>query len=211
MDSKVWHSKHCRLWQRPTIRSSAMEWADEGSTRIWTTAYHPIANGIMERFYCQLMAAIKCQPHPDHWVPWVLGLLWMKTSNALRQSWSMAPHSGCLESLSYLLNQIPPQTQQTSWHDSETMSQVKPTPVRNQNQCPVHLMFLSEGTLWRPLFKHRMMNLQGTWETTKVLHAENEGQEGHCICGLPKTCLPEINSHTWTAWRYNSTYKSTHH
>ena len=46
-----------------------------GSTRIRTTAYHPSANGLVERFHRQLKAAIKCQPHPDRWVdalPWVL-------------------------------------------------------------------------------------------------------------------------------------------
>ena len=46
-----------------------------GSTRIRTTAYHPSANGLVERFHRQFKAAIKCQPHPDRWVdalPWVL-------------------------------------------------------------------------------------------------------------------------------------------
>ena len=31
-----------------------------GTRRIRTTAYHPIANGIVERFHCQLKASIKC-------------------------------------------------------------------------------------------------------------------------------------------------------
>ena len=38
-----------------------------GSIKIRTTSYHPIANGIVERFHRQLKAAIKCQPQPDHW------------------------------------------------------------------------------------------------------------------------------------------------
>ena len=38
-----------------------------GSKRIRTTAYHPRANGIVERFHRQLKSAIKAQPHPSHW------------------------------------------------------------------------------------------------------------------------------------------------
>ena len=39
-----------------------------GSTKIRTTAYRPIANGMIERFHRQLKVAIKCQPQPDHWI-----------------------------------------------------------------------------------------------------------------------------------------------
>ena len=39
-----------------------------GSKRIRTTAYHPIANGFIERLYRQLKAALKSQPNPTHWV-----------------------------------------------------------------------------------------------------------------------------------------------
>lgn len=35
---------------------------------IWTTAYHPIANGIIERFHRQLKASIKSLPLPTDWV-----------------------------------------------------------------------------------------------------------------------------------------------
>ena len=38
-----------------------------GSGRIRTTAYHPIANGIVERFHRQLKAALKSQPNPNNW------------------------------------------------------------------------------------------------------------------------------------------------
>ena len=46
-----------------------------GSKRTHTTAYHPIANGMIERFHRQLKAALKCQPNPANWtdaLPWVL-------------------------------------------------------------------------------------------------------------------------------------------
>ena len=39
-----------------------------GTKRIRTTAYHPIANGLVERFHRQLKAALKAQPNADNWV-----------------------------------------------------------------------------------------------------------------------------------------------
>lgn len=39
-----------------------------GSKRIRTTAYHPIANGLMERFHHQLKTAIKASSDPTNWV-----------------------------------------------------------------------------------------------------------------------------------------------
>jgi len=38
-----------------------------GSKRIRTTAYHPISNGLIERFHRQLKAALKSQPDPTQW------------------------------------------------------------------------------------------------------------------------------------------------
>ncbi len=38
-----------------------------GIHRTRTTAYHPIANGMVERFHRQLKAALKAQPHPQQW------------------------------------------------------------------------------------------------------------------------------------------------
>uniref|UniRef100_A0A1X7T6Y5 Integrase catalytic domain-containing protein n=1 Tax=Amphimedon queenslandica TaxID=400682 RepID=A0A1X7T6Y5_AMPQE len=46
-----------------------------GSHRIRTTAYHPIANGMVERLHRQLKAAIKCLQSPHDWLsglPWIL-------------------------------------------------------------------------------------------------------------------------------------------
>ena len=39
-----------------------------GSKRIRTTAYHPIANGIVERFHRQLKGALKASTDPINWV-----------------------------------------------------------------------------------------------------------------------------------------------
>ena len=38
-----------------------------GCTRIRTTAYHPIANGLVERFHRQLKASLKATADPSHW------------------------------------------------------------------------------------------------------------------------------------------------
>ena len=38
-----------------------------GTKQIRTTAYHPITNGLVERFHCQLNSALKAQPNIDNW------------------------------------------------------------------------------------------------------------------------------------------------
>lgn len=38
-----------------------------GATRCRTTAYHPCANGLVERFHRQLKASLKAQPDPNRW------------------------------------------------------------------------------------------------------------------------------------------------
>ena len=38
-----------------------------GSSRIRTTAYHPIAKGMVERFHRQLKAALKCRLNQSTW------------------------------------------------------------------------------------------------------------------------------------------------
>ena len=39
-----------------------------GTMCLRTTAYHPIVNGIVERFHHQLKAALKAYPNSTHWV-----------------------------------------------------------------------------------------------------------------------------------------------
>ena len=38
-----------------------------GTKHTRTTAYHPIANGLVERFHRQMKAALKASPHPNQW------------------------------------------------------------------------------------------------------------------------------------------------
>ena len=52
-----------------------------GSKRIRTTAYHPIANGLVERFHRQLKGALKASPDPINWVDMLpMVLLGIRTS-----------------------------------------------------------------------------------------------------------------------------------
>ena len=46
-----------------------------GTHRIRTTAYHPIANGVVEQLHRQFKASIKCLHSPHDWIlglPWIL-------------------------------------------------------------------------------------------------------------------------------------------
>ena len=52
-----------------------------GSKRIRTTAYHPIANGLVEKFHRQLKGALKASPYPTNWVAMLpMVLLGIRTS-----------------------------------------------------------------------------------------------------------------------------------
>lgn len=55
-----------------------------GSKRIRTTAYHPIANGLVERFHRQLKVALKAQPHPEQWMD-ALPLVLLGIRTALKE------------------------------------------------------------------------------------------------------------------------------
>ena len=52
-----------------------------GTKHLHTTAYHPCANGMVERFHRQLKSALKGHPHQDHWTDALpLVLLGIRTS-----------------------------------------------------------------------------------------------------------------------------------
>ena len=56
-----------------------------GSTRIRTTAYHPSANGLIERLHRQLKAALKAHPSPQHWTD-ALPLVMLGIRTALKNN-----------------------------------------------------------------------------------------------------------------------------
>ena len=59
-----------------------------GTKRIRTTAYHPIANGLVERLHRQLKSSLKAYPHPDRWAEALpLVLLGIRTSLKEDISW----------------------------------------------------------------------------------------------------------------------------
>lgn len=52
-----------------------------GTKHIRTTAYHPCANGMVERFHRQLKASLKTSPHPERWTDMLhLALLGIRTT-----------------------------------------------------------------------------------------------------------------------------------
>uniref|UniRef100_A0A1X7UCZ7 Integrase catalytic domain-containing protein n=1 Tax=Amphimedon queenslandica TaxID=400682 RepID=A0A1X7UCZ7_AMPQE len=77
-----------------------------GSYCICTTAYHPFANGMVERLHRQLKAAIKCLQSPHDWLSGLPGIL-LGIRTALKEdigcttqlNWCMVLLYGFLESL----------------------------------------------------------------------------------------------------------------
>ena len=55
-----------------------------GSKHSRATAYHPQANGMVERFHRQLKAALKAQPTPDAWMD-TLPLILLGIRTALKE------------------------------------------------------------------------------------------------------------------------------
>ena len=52
-----------------------------GTKHIRTTAYHPIANGMVEHFHRQLKSSLKASPHPERWTDMLyLALLGIRTT-----------------------------------------------------------------------------------------------------------------------------------
>ena len=52
-----------------------------GTKHTRTTAYHPIANGMVERFHRQLKSSLKASPHPERWTDMIhLALLGIRTT-----------------------------------------------------------------------------------------------------------------------------------
>ena len=61
-----------------------------GTTRCRTTAYHPQANGMIERFHRQLKAALKAQPLPESWTEY-LPLVLLGICSAIKEDLHYSP------------------------------------------------------------------------------------------------------------------------
>ena len=61
-----------------------------GTQRIRTTAYHPIANGLVERFHRQLKSALKCLPDTTHWTK-ALPLVLLGIRTTIKQDLKCTP------------------------------------------------------------------------------------------------------------------------
>ena len=55
-----------------------------GSSRLRTTAYHPMANGLVERFHRQIKSSLKACHTPTHWVE-SLPIILLGICTALKQ------------------------------------------------------------------------------------------------------------------------------
>lgn len=138
-----------------------------GSTKIRTTAYHPIANGMIERFHRQLKAAIKCQPQPDRWVdalPWVLLGIRSALKEDLQCTTAELVYGMTLRLPGEFVHPLPPDSSTDPANFvgrlKATMSQLRPTQVREQPQLATHLpaalstcthVFVRRDAVKRPL------------------------------------------------------------
>lgn len=55
-----------------------------GTKHLRTTSYHPISNGLIERFHRQLKSSLKAQPNPEHWTD-ALPLVLLGIRTALKE------------------------------------------------------------------------------------------------------------------------------
>ena len=138
-----------------------------GCKRIRTTAYHPIANGIIERFHRQLKASLKAQVSPTHWAD-SLPLVLLGIRAALKDD----IHCSAAELVYGTTLRLPGEF----FHDGDntetydpaayaarlrsTMQKLQATPVRSQPQRKVHVckdlpscthVFVRNDTVRKPL------------------------------------------------------------
>ena len=174
-----------------------------GLTRIWTTAYHPIANRIVERFHCHLKAAIKCQNHPEYWVnalPWILlGIHPVYTQRMLYCGAGLWHHT---QATRRVHSSLP--TRPHLWP-----SQFRDTPQRDNVSNPAHTspktipatyvptstcthVFVRRGAPLQPPYD---VTLLCAGQTTQILCAGNERKERHSIGGQPTWNLSPNKKH----------------
>ncbi len=117
-----------------------------GSKRIRTTAYHPIANGIIERFHRQLKAALKSQQKPTHWMD-SLPMVLLGIRTALKDDLNSSAAELVYGTTLRLPGEFFDHTQSDATADPasyvvqlrSSMQQLQASPVRRQPHRKVHV------------------------------------------------------------------------
>ena len=137
-----------------------------GSRRIRITAYHPIANALVERFHRQLKASLKCLSDPTHWVK-ALPMVLLGIRTALKQDLQCTAaelvYGTTLRLPGEYFHQHTNATLDPISYASQLktlMQSLKPPPVRQQQQrnCYInehlnncHFVFVRHDAVKKPL------------------------------------------------------------
>ena len=138
-----------------------------GCKRIRTTAYHPIANGIIERFHRQLKASLKAQVSPTHWVD-SLPLVLLGIRAALKDDMQCSTAELVYGTVLRLPGEFFHNSDNAELDDPSsyaarlrvTMQKLQATPVHSQPQRKVHVckelpscthVFVRNDTVRKPL------------------------------------------------------------
>ena len=117
-----------------------------GSKRCRTTAYHPSANGLVERFHRQLKASLKAQPDPTKWTE-VLPLVLLGIRTALKADLQCSTAELVYGTTLRLPGEFFDSESSTALADPAdyvtrlklVMSKLKATPVRKQTPRKTHI------------------------------------------------------------------------
>ena len=116
-----------------------------GSKRIRTTSYHPIANGLIERFHRQLKASLKCSSNSIKWtdsLPLVLLGIRTAVKDDLQCTTAELVYGTTLRLPAEFFTSTITSTDDPSTYVTRlksTMSKLKPLPVRPQPQHKSHV------------------------------------------------------------------------
>ena len=117
-----------------------------GCKRIRTTSYHPISNGIIERFHRQLKASLKCHTNSARWTESLpLVLLGIRTAlkDDIRCSAAEMVYGTALRLpggfFDVSMDNDAPDAQSFASRLKSTMQQLQPAPVCTQPQRKVHI------------------------------------------------------------------------
>ena len=111
-----------------------------GCKHLRTTAYHPIANGMIECFHCQLKAAqstchlhtgLRCYP----WSSSVSGPLLRQTYNVVLRSWYTVRPYVCWENSSTIVLPVLQRNQQHSSPTCNAGTEGSSCPISTTEQC----------------------------------------------------------------------------